>query len=297
MWWVGTYSTCRRCIPGNVCPDTGFPRADVESDFLRVRRRQVLARLAARLRLGPDDVNMILPFDEVVGALGWVGERDLGLRTIQLDSIIGTVDSLRDFDRRFRPTTGAVRQRWERLALAQRQGASLPPIDVYRIGDAHFVRDGHHRVSIAIAGGQKTIEAYVVEIRTAVPAKGIRRRADLLLKSDERIFRSRVPLSEDQYEKLRVDKPWTYTVLGEAVEAWGFRCIQDDGRFVDRHEVATRWYTEEYEPVIRMLREAKLLGNEPEACTYLRVAKERYRLMRTHEWNDQVIRRLQKAAR
>ena len=55
--------------------DTGFPRTDVENDFLRVRRRQVLARLAGRLRRGPDDVNLILPFDEVIAALGFRGEQ------------------------------------------------------------------------------------------------------------------------------------------------------------------------------------------------------------------------------
>ena len=112
--------------------DTGFPRADVENDFLRARRRQVLARLVQRLRREPDDVNLILPFDEVVAALGRTGERRLGLQTIRLDRIVGTVDSSRDFDRRFRPTSNRVRERWERLALAQRRGESIPPIDVYR---------------------------------------------------------------------------------------------------------------------------------------------------------------------
>jgi len=92
--------------------DTGFPRADVEDDFIRARRRQVLARLANWLRREPDDVNVILPFDEVVAALGRRGERYLGLRTIRLDTVVGTVDSTRDFDRRFRPTSGRVRERW-----------------------------------------------------------------------------------------------------------------------------------------------------------------------------------------
>ncbi len=174
--------------------DTGFPSADVENDFQRARRRQVLARLAQRLRRGPDDVNVILPFDEVVAALGMRGERRLGLQTIRLDTIVGTVDSSRDFDRRFRPTSGRVRERWERLALAQRRGEPIPPIDVYRVGDMHFVQDGHHRVSIAIATGAKTIEAYVTEVLTQCRATGIRGRRDLLVKSYERIFRARVPL-------------------------------------------------------------------------------------------------------
>ena len=166
--------------------ETGFPRADVEDDFLRVRRRQVLARLAHRLRREPDDVNLILPFDEVVAALGMRGERSLGLKTIRLDSVVGTVDSQRDFDRRFRPTSGRVRERWERLALAQRRGESIPPIDVYRVGDLHFVKDGHHRVSVALAAGQTTIDAYVTEVLTSVPARGIRRRAALKVLWDER---------------------------------------------------------------------------------------------------------------
>jgi hypothetical protein len=274
---------------------TGFPRSDVENDFLRARRRQVLGRLAHRLRREPDDVNVILPFDEVVAALGLRGERSLGLQTIRLDTVVGTVDSRRDFDRRFRPTSGRVRARWERLALAQRRGESMPPIDVYRIGELHFVRDGHHRVSIALATGQRTIEAYVTEVLTEVPAKGIRRRGDLLTKGYERIFRERVPLPGAAYADLTVRDPWAYAEMGEAVEAWGFRWMQEDGAFHDRPEVARRWFTREYQPVVRMLREADLLGQGTEAEGYLRVARERYRLMRTHDWNDEVIRRLRES--
>ena len=159
--------------------DTGLSWVDVEDDFSRARRRQALARLACWLRRQPD-VNRILSFDEVTAALGWRGEHYLGLQTIQLDTVAGTVDSLRDFDRSFRPTSNRVRQRWERLALAQRRGEPIPPIDVYRVGDMHFVIDGHHRVSIAMATGAKTIEAYVTEVLTRAPATGISRHGDLL---------------------------------------------------------------------------------------------------------------------
>ena len=277
--------------------DTGFPRADVENDFQRARRRQVLARLSQRLRLEPDDVNLILPFDEVVAALGMTGERKLGLQVIKLDTVVGTVDSTRDFDRRFRPTSGRVRERWERLALAQRRGESIPPIDVYRIGDLHFVVDGHHRVSIALAMGQKTIDAYVTEILTAVPARGIQRRGDLLYKSYERLFRSRVKLSPQAYAKITFSDPWGYAELGEAVEAWGFRLMQHEHKFYDRTEASRRWFTEEFTPVVRMLHAADLVGDGTDAEAYLTIARERYRLIRTHEWNDEVIEELQRQFR
>lgn len=271
---------------------TGFPRMDVENDFLRVRRRQALARLAHRLRREPDDVNLILPFDEVVAALGVRGERYLGLQSIRLNTVVGTVDSTRDFDRYFRPTSSRVRERWERLALAQARGEPMPPIDVYRVGDLHFVRDGHHRVSIAIVQRQSVIDAYVTEVLTVVSARGIRRRSDLITKDYERLFRSRVPLTAAQYGKITVSDPWTFAELGEAVEAWGFRAMQEDRRFLDREQVAQRWFKEEYEPVVRMLRAADLVGGRTDAEAYVVVASERYRLMRTHLWSDEVIDRL-----
>jgi hypothetical protein len=271
--------------------ETGFPRADVADEFLRVRRRQALARLVRWLRRAPDDVNVILSLDEVLDALGRRGERRLGLQTIRLDSIVGTVDSS-DFDRRFRPTSGRVRERWERLALAQRRGETIPPIEVYRVGDLHFVQDGHHRVSIAMAEGAKTIDAYVTEVYTQVPASGIKGRRDLLFKAYERIFRARVPLSAPAMAKITVTDPWSYAELGEAVEAWGYRRMQDTGQFSDRVETARHWYGEEYQPVVRMLRAADLIGARTEAEAYLLVAAERYRLILAHEWSDEIVERL-----
>jgi hypothetical protein len=272
--------------------ETGFPRADVADEFLRLRRRQAIARIVGWLRRAPDDVNVIMPLDEVLDALGRRGERRLGLQTIRLDRIVGTVDSGHDFDRRFRPTNGRVRERWERLALAQRRGEAIPPIEVYQVCDLYFVQDGHHRVSIAMAEGAKTIEAYVTEMRTQVPATGLRGRRDLVFKGYERIFRARVPLSAVAMAKIIVADPWSYAELGEAVEAWGYRRMQDTGQFSDRAETARHWFTEEYQPVVRMMRDADLIGQRTEAEAYLRVATERYRLILAHEWSDEIVERL-----
>jgi hypothetical protein len=269
--------------------DTGFPVADAENDFLRARRRQVLSRLAAWLRRQPDDVNIMLPFDEVVAALSRTGERRLGLQVITVDSIVGSVDRQREFDRRFRPTSGQVRERWQRLALAQRRGESIPPIEVYRVGDMHFVVDGHHRVSVAHALGLKTIDAYVTEVMTRLSPGGIRYRGDLLVKDYRRIFLDRVPLVGEARRAVSLTDPWDYAELAESVEAWGFRLMQDEGRYLDRLTVARRWYDEEFVPVVRMLRQAGMIETQTEAEAYMWVACERYRLIRTHRWDDEVI--------
>jgi hypothetical protein len=150
--------------------DTGFPLADVENDFLRARQRQAVARLANWILRRPEGASRLRPLDEVAGLLGTHSERSLGLQTIPLATIVGTLDPREDFDHRFRPTTNRTRSRWQRLALAQRRGEPIPPIRVYRVGGLHFVEDGHHRVSIAAARHQRTIDAYVTEIATDLPA-------------------------------------------------------------------------------------------------------------------------------
>mgnify|MGYP001797634121 CR=1 FL=1 len=61
--------------------------------------------------------------------------------------------------------------------------------------------------------------------------------------------------------------------------------------------MARRWFGEEYTPVVRMLREADMLGRRTETEAYLSVARERYRLIRTHGWSDEIIRRLREQDR
>jgi hypothetical protein len=272
---------------------TGFPSADAHDDFTRARRSQVLAELGRRLRREPDDVALILPFDEVVAALGMIGEQSLGLETIPLGSIVGTVDRTHDFDRGFRPTTPRVRGRWQRIAAAQRRGESFPPISVYRVGDLHFVRDGHHRVSVAKSLGREDIDAYVTQVLTRIGTGDELRLADLPLKSHERVFGERVPLRREQHERVRPSDPWDYGRLAEGVEAWGFRLMQERREYVDREEVARLWYQEDFMPVVATLRKGEFIrDSETEGDAYMRLVTARYELLRTHEWSDEILDRM-----
>ena len=272
---------------------TGMPHLDAQSDFARARRHRQLARVAGWLRRNPDDVGVILPFEEVVRELGLIGERELGRLVVPLETIAGTVDRTRDFDRSFRPTSPRTRGRWETIATAIRRGQAMPPVLLYRVGEIHFVRDGHHRVSVARALGWKEIEAEVTEIQTRIGAERTIQLADQPLKGHERLFHERVPLPPAARSEIQLSDPWAYGTLAEAVEAWGFRAMQERGQLFDRHEVAAMWLAEEYRPVVTLLREAGLVsGSTTETDAYLHVAAERYRLLRTHAWSREILERV-----
>jgi hypothetical protein len=271
---------------------TGMPNVDAQHDFLRARRRATAAKLIARLRREPDDIEVILPYEEVISALGFETERSLGLQVVPLEAIVGTIDRERDFDRHFRPTSRRLRARWEQIAAAMRRGDPLPPVDLTKVGEIYFVRDGHHRVSVASALGLNDIDAYVTEVVTRVPAEGTVKLTDLPLKSHERIFFERVPLPLEARKEIEVSDPWEYAMLAEGVEAWGFRAMQEDGELYDRRETANLWLEHEYRPVVKMLREADLIGRGTETEAYMHIVAERYRLLRTHSWNDDVLRQI-----
>ncbi len=269
---------------------SGSPRVDAESDFLRARRHQVLSGLAARLRNDSDDVVQSMSFDDVVAALGRRAENYLGTKVIPLDQIVGSVDKVKDFDRRFRPTSARSRQRWERLARASRTGEVIPPIDVYQVGDYYFVSDGHHRVSVARAMGVDLIEARVTAIETFLRPVGIGARSDLELKYWRRLMLERVPFTGEARAAVAVDNPFDYGVIAETVEAWAARMMHAEGAYMDRETMAVRWYAEEFAPVVEMIEEAGVRGkDERPAEAYLRIACERYRLIREHEWNAEIM--------
>ena len=275
--------------------ETGFPTQDAQDDFLRARRRRMFAQLSSLLRLEFGDVSVMLSFDEVVDALGRVGERDLGVTSIAIETIVGTIDRRKEFDREFRPTSSRARARFERIAEASRRGVSLPPIDVYRVGELHFVRDGHHRVAVARAQGRDRIDARVVEVQTRLGMDRSMTLGDLPLKTHERLFHERVPLPPHARDRIALTDPMQYGTLAEGVEAWGFRLSQHDERFYDRAQTALRWYEEEYVPVVAILREADLIGRrETETDAYLRLSGERYRIMRTQQWSDEAVARVRR---
>ena len=55
------------------------------------------------------------------------------------------------------------------VAGAQIQGVPLPTVDLIQVGDRYFVRDGHHRISVARTLGRHFIEAEVTVYQMSGP--------------------------------------------------------------------------------------------------------------------------------
>lgn len=87
--------------------------------------------------------------------------RYAGVRPVPIHLIKGSMGRTGDFDANFRPMQERTRSRWVSVANAQLSGIALPPVDLIQVGEHYFVRDGHHRISVARALGQTTVDAVV----------------------------------------------------------------------------------------------------------------------------------------
>jgi hypothetical protein len=141
----------------------GAPAPPSGTTYRRVARARRRADLTARLRHREPARLAYLPTDA-----GWAAtarRRRLGVQPIPVASIVGTVEAHKAaaFDAELRPPS-FTRERWMLLCAAFQRGDALPPIAVYRVGTHHYLRDGHHRASVARAAGAYAIDADVVEL-------------------------------------------------------------------------------------------------------------------------------------
>ena len=140
----------------------------VDLDFTRARRRAGLRAIGARIRR-EHTPNRLLSFDDVRRDLGTNNRLYRGTRVVEVNEIVGSVGRWRDFDRTFLPARASVGERWKRIDRAFQRGEDLPPVELFEIGDAYFVVDGHHRVSVARYHDVPTVEAAVAEFRPKLP--------------------------------------------------------------------------------------------------------------------------------
>ena len=90
----------------------------------------------------------------------------VGIRPVPIHQIHGSESRVGDFDWDFKPLQTHTKSRWLSIATARLKGIILPPVTLFQIGEDYFVRDGHHRVSVAKALGEAYIDAEVTRVES-----------------------------------------------------------------------------------------------------------------------------------
>jgi hypothetical protein len=115
--------------------------------------------------------NNLLSFDQIRQGLPMKGYHYLGLQVIPLAKIVGSVQRSHDFDRAFLPRYPHLQKRWMSIYKAYYEQVTLPPVELVMLGEVYFVRDGHHRVSVARVWGQDFIDAIVIGADVPIPVE------------------------------------------------------------------------------------------------------------------------------
>ncbi|UCC51596.1 MAG: hypothetical protein JSV68_21200 [Anaerolineaceae bacterium] len=103
-------------------------------------------------------------WEEVSGQGKLDQQHELGTQPVAIKEIVGSMGRVEDFDREFFPRNSRSFGRWMRIAMAVNKGVGLPAVELYKIDNHYYVKDGHHRISVASTHGQTFIDAAVTEI-------------------------------------------------------------------------------------------------------------------------------------
>ncbi len=247
---------------------TGVETSAKGDPFQEARARALLAGLIDQVRRRPSD---LLAFDLVRASVNVRGQHALGRQSVPLTLIVGSEGRTRDFDRRFLPRTDRVKQRWDSIEQAMRRGQQLPPIDLYKLGEVYFVRDGNHRVSVARLIGQVEIDADVTELLTDVAVTQALSVRTLLLTQEYSDF-----LEWTNLHTLRPDERIEFSELGgyldlvRQINAHRRALERSSGGPVLRDQAVADWYDTLYLPAICAIRQQRLPRGRTEADMYRR---------------------------
>ncbi len=247
---------------------TGVNSTSASEPFHEARTRALVAGLLDMVRRQPSD---LLAFEQVRAIINVRGQHARGRQSVSLTLIVGSEGRAREFDRRFLPRTDRVKERWDSIAQAMRRGQQLPPVDLYKLGEVYFVRDGNHRVSVARQLGQAEIDANVTELLTDVAVTQALSARTLLLTQEYSDF-----LEWTDLHALRPDERIEFSELGGYLElvsqinAHRRALERSRGGPVARDEAVASWYDTIYLPAVGAIRQGRLPRSRTEADMYRR---------------------------
>jgi hypothetical protein len=230
-------------------------------DFQQAQWRAFIQDIFSRIRRKPTD---LLPFAVVRERLCLGTKVYLGLKEIQLNQIVGSVNRYQDFTRTFMPRKSNTYQRWERIdSLADKGG--WRPIQVYKVSDVYFVLDGNHRVSVAQQLRMDTLEAEVWEYSTRVPLKPDDNLIDIYLRRDYLTFLDNTRLNQLCPEQsIILTVPHGYQELEEHILVHHYRLNLERNEKMPWSKAVINWYDTVYVPLANKIQTENILSFFPD---------------------------------
>ncbi|HRA47512.1 MAG TPA: hypothetical protein PK819_05520 [Thermomicrobiales bacterium] len=250
------------------------------SDFERARQKAFFNELLSHFNRRPND---LMSFQEVRSRFKPEGESYRGMQEVPIRKIIGSSDRFRDFDRAFLPRHAHSGGRWMNIDKAFHTDVRLPPVQLYKVGDVYFVKDGNHRVSVARERGIEFVDAEVIESHVRVPINASMTPFALLMQVEYAEF-----LRLTNLDRLRPEHDIRPSKLGRYDEMWDHILLkqlelsEQAGHDIPIAEAVAHWYDDVYSPVVRLARERGILqrfSGRTEADIYLWVMAHREDLM------------------
>lgn len=240
--------------------DNPLFRQQARHHFEEARRQARRAELAARLT-GRD--SRLLPFETIRAQLRQQNPMYQGAQSIEIAKIAGSVGRYQEFTREFMPLNDSLRERWTKIeALAVVRG--WPPVEVYKVGDVYFVKDGNHRVSVARQMGNDTIEAHVWEYPTDIEIGHADSLDQILIRLGERNFLAQTHLDEIVPDhNIRFTSPGRYSELMTQIQTLRETLSVIDDRPMPADEAVAAWYEMIYLPVVQIIHDSQLLQQFP----------------------------------
>lgn len=267
------------------------------ADYDHARRRAFWRHLGSFLSGRRND---LLPFDEVRQRLHAQTQRDSGYQEVPIDKIVGSVGRYRDFDRAFLPVQKQTQARWLSIDKTYYQSVALPPVELYKLGETYFVKDGNHRVSVAREQGQEFIDARVVEVDAPVPISSEAELEDWIRRQDAVDFLNQTRLTELRPDaRVELSLPGQYEKLLEHIDVHRWYMGVERKREIAYAEAVASWYDNVYLPIVRIIRDCDVLREFPhrtEADLYLWIIEHRWYLTQSGQLAEdtpleQIVRR------
>jgi dienelactone hydrolase len=247
-----------------------YTTPETQEKWKQARRSAFAQDVLATFTHRPAD---LLPFEDVRRQLRLRNVRSLGLQDVDLDQIVGSVGRYQDFNRAFFPRQDGLQERWQRIDRLTTTGGGLPPVELYKVGQVYFVRDGNHRVSVARQHDTPTIQAYVWEYQTRVPLEPDTDVDDLLCKAAHAAFLERTDIDRLCPDaRIELTQPDGYEELLYEIEAFQQSLSQIDEREVSFDEAVALWCEMQYIPIVEIIQRRDILQEFPgrtEADLYL----------------------------